>query len=310
MYYLGIDTSNYTTSAAVVNQQGQLIWEQRRILQVPQGEHGLRQSQALFQHVKAFPEIFQLPASMTDKLVGVAVSTRPRDVEGSYMPVFVAGNSFARVIAASLDLPLLECSHQQNHLAAGFWSADWWPQGKVLAVHLSGGTSEVLEVEWDEPPQVKVLGEARDLNAGQFIDRLGVALGLDFPAGPQLEALAKNARGDLRLPSAVEGMDMSFSGPLTAALNLVDQVEAAELARAAENCVAKAVEKALLRAKEVSGCNEVLVVGGVSCNQRIRKRLQQRLEHKAVGMTLHFAAPEASRDSAIGCAVLAWLKFR
>ena len=311
MHYLGIDTSNYTTSVAVLDDQGQLVFENRRLLQVAQGKHGLRQSEALFQHVKVFPEIYNLPASLAKNISGVAVSTRPRDIEGSYMPVFVAGLGYARTIAQTLGIPLLECSHQHNHLAAGFWSADWWPQGQqVLAVHLSGGTSEILDLNWDEPPEIKLIGETRDINAGQFIDRVGVALGLPFPAGPHLEELAKGATGSVRLASPVDEMNMSFSGPLSAALRLIGDVEPAELARGVEDCVAKAVEKALIKAKEVTGSRQVLLVGGVMCNSRIRQRLIQRLEHKAHGFKLYFAAPEASRDNAIGCAVLAMRKFQ
>jgi len=310
MHYLGIDTSNYTTSVAVLDSQGKLVLDKRRLLQVPQGKVGLRQSEAVFQHVKAFPLVYDLPASLASKLSGVAVSTRPRDVEGSYMPVFIVGSNFARTIAQSLAIPMLDCSHQHNHLAAGLWSAGWYPIGeKFLAVHLSGGTSEILEVDWDEPPSIKVIGETRDINAGQFIDRIGVALGLSFPAGPQLEELASGATGSTRLASPVDQMNMSFSGPLSAALRLVGDVEPAELARGAEDCVAKAVEKALLTATEVTGCKHVLLVGGVMSNSRIRNRLTQRLEHKAVGLKLHFATPEASRDSAMGCAVLAWRRF-
>lgn len=309
MYYLGIDTSNYTTSVAVVDSQGKLVLERRRLLEVPQGKHGLRQSEAFFQHVKFFPELYSLPAEVASHLAGAAVSTRPRDVQDSYMPVFMAGHNFARVITHTLGIPLLECSHQHNHLAAGFWSAGWWPQGRILALHLSGGTSEVLEVEMDEPPIVKVLGETRDINAGQFIDRVGVALGLSFPAGPHLEELAQAAKGSVRLASPVAEMNMSFSGPLSAALRLVGEVEPGELARGVEDCVAKAVEKAMLKASQVSQSKHALIVGGVSSNARIRERLQRRLEHKAVGLSLHFATPQASRDSAIGCAVLAWRKF-
>lgn len=309
MYFMGIDTSNYTTSVAVVDAQGQLVLEERRLLEVPPGKRGLRQSEAFFLHVKAFPQLYQAPQAMLTELAAVCVSTRPRDLPDSYMPVFVAGHNYARVIAKSLDVPLLECSHQQNHLAAGFWSAGWWPEEKALALHLSGGTSEVLAVKWDEFPQVDVLGETRDINAGQFIDRLGVALGLSFPAGPQLEKLAQGAMGAVRLASPVHNMNMSFSGPLSAALRLVGEVEPAELARGVEDCIAKAVEKVLLRATEVTGCKEVLIVGGVAANSRIRERLSLRLEHKAVGMQLYFASPQASRDSAIGCAVLAWQRY-
>lgn len=309
MFYLGIDTSNYTTSMAVLDLQGNLVLERRSLLEVPRGQAGLRQSEAVFQHVREFPQILDLPADLASRLSGIAVSIRPRSEEGSYMPVFVVGHSFARTLAQGVLVPLLECSHQQNHLAAGFWSSGWWPDQKVLALHLSGGTSEALAVTWDGLPKAEVLGQSRDINAGQFIDRVGVALGLKFPAGPELERLAASATGSVRLASPVEQMNMSFSGPLSAALRLIGQVEPAELARGVEDCIAKAVEKVMLRAARKTGCRHALLVGGVMSNARIKERLVHRLEHRAVGLTLHFATPEAARDCAIGCAVLAWRRF-
>lgn len=305
MYYLGIDTSNYTTSVALVDSSGSLLYEQRRLLAVPRGQRGLRQSEAVFQHVRALPSLFPA-ADMLRRVAAVGVSVRPRNVEGSYMPVFAVGHGYGRIAAASLRVPLLECSHQENHLAAGLWSVGWQPEEQFLTVHLSGGTTEVLAVKWNEEREITVLGASRDINAGQFVDRVGVALGLPFPAGPQLEQLARQAKGRVRLATSVEGCDMSFSGPLSAALRLVGDAEPPELARAVEDCIARALEKALLAAFHQTGCRQVLLMGGVAANGRIRKRLTKRLAHPARNMELRFAAAQAARDSAIGAAILAW----
>ncbi|MTI94888.1 MAG: O-sialoglycoprotein endopeptidase [Firmicutes bacterium] len=304
MSVLGIDTSNYTTSVAVLDEPANLIAQQRRLLQVPAGSHGLRQSEAVFQHLQNLPDLVEQLAIDFQQLSAVGVSVRPRDQSGSYMPVFTVGANFARVLARGLSVPVHECSHQANHLAAALWSLSWWPeQGEeFIAAHVSGGTSEILHVRWSSTPSVTVLGATRDLNAGQFVDRVGVALGLDFPAGPQLEQLARKAKGEVRLASPVEGCDMSFSGPLSAALRLVGQSEPTEIARGVEDCVAKGLEKALLHACDHTRLSDVLLVGGVISNQRIR----QRLDHRLRGLRLRYASLETARDHAIGAAVLAW----
>lgn len=306
MPVLGIDTSNYTTSLALMDLTGQLLAEERRLLTVPPGSHGLRQEEAVFQHVRNLPELLDKLPTLAG-LRGVAVSSRPRDVQKSYMPVFLAGVSVAMAVAKAKDIPLFTYSHQANHLAAGLWSLGETPEAgeTLLALHLSGGTSEVVKVQWGLVPQVEILGETLDTNAGQFVDRVGVALGLPFPAGPHLEELAKGAQGLVRLPGSVRAGDMSFSGPLSAALRLVGEAQPRELARAVEDCIARTVEKVLLHASEKEAIKKVLLVGGVMANQRIKERLGQRLEHPSKGLTLLFAKPQAARDGAIGLAALA-----
>ncbi|MDW7651458.1 MAG: O-sialoglycoprotein endopeptidase, partial [Bacillota bacterium] len=196
MYY-GIDTSCYTTSLAVTDAQGRLLCEQRKLLEVPSGERGLRQSDGIFLHLQNLPHLAEALAERTGPLClqAVAASTRPRPVDGSYMPVFTVGTSFGRMLAATLGVPFFSLSHQEGHIYAGLWSAgvDW---DNFYAVHISGGTTEILEVARQAKGlAIKELGGSEDLHAGQFIDRVGVALGLGFPAGPALEALAARCPG-------------------------------------------------------------------------------------------------------------------
>ena len=111
---LGIDTSNYTTSLALVDHR-KIISDKRKLLTVKEGERGLRQQEALFQHVSDLPVLFsELMEDIGDrKIEAVACSVRPRPVDGSYMPVFMAGKSFAEVIASALKIPVYEFSHQE-----------------------------------------------------------------------------------------------------------------------------------------------------------------------------------------------------
>jgi N6-L-threonylcarbamoyladenine synthase len=305
MYVLGIDTSNYTTSVCLIDGEGRIVREERRLLQVEAGERGLQQSAALFQHVQNLPVLIEAIGDVAGRLSCVVASTRPRRREGSYMPVFTAGSGLGRALAATHGVPFYETSHQEGHIAAGEGSAGEVPADRFLAVHISGGTTDLLTVErLADGYQIEELGTSVDLHAGQFVDRVGVALGLPFPAGPNLEQLAQKSTDEsITLPSPVKGYNLSFAGPESAAMRMIEQgVNPADIARAVERCIAKGLEKTLRKAVEELGVKELLIVGGVAANQFIRERLCWRLEHKAVGAKLHFALPKYSTDNAFGVA--------
>ena len=301
--FLGIDTSCYTTSLAVFDAQGLLLCEKRTMLKVPQGERGLRQSDGVFQHVQNLPHLAEALSTEVGPLVlqGVAATSRPRPVADSYMPVFTVGSSFARTVAATQGVPFLSLSHQECHILAGLWSAgvDW---SDFYALQASGGTTELLAVTMSPRPTVVELGGSADLHAGQFIDRVGVALGLPFPAGPALEALGSKAGAVLSVPVAVQGDKLSFSGPeshVQRAIMSKDHDPAA-VARGVEHCVAESLWKVLKVIRKRHGVKPVLFVGGVMANNYIRQRLAERLGNEAA-----FAAPRFAGDNATGAALFA-----
>lgn len=310
MYTLGIDTSNYTTSVCLVDEQGQIVKEARRLLTVEAGERGLQQSAALFQHVQNLPVLIESIGDLSGQLRAVVASTRPRRLAGSYMPVFTAGAGVARSLAVTHGVPFYETTHQEGHIAAGEGSAGEVPTVHFLAVHISGGTTDLLDVKrLPDGYDIAELGTSIDLHAGQFVDRVGVALGLPFPAGPHLEKLAQQSTDEsVTLPSPVNGYNLSFAGPETAAMRLIAQgAVPADIARAVERCIAKGLEKTLRLAVEQRGVKSLLIVGGVAANTYIRERLKKRLEHRAVGATLYFALPHYSTDNAFGVARLGLL---
>lgn len=311
-WVLGIDTSNYTTSVAAVTLDGTLYAEQRRLLPVAMGERGLRQSEAVFSHVQRLPELVELLDKPPGKLRTIAVSGSPRPVEGSYMPVFTVGLGLARALASTHSIPLLITSHQEGHIAAGLWSARGPKDSSFLAVHLSGGTSELLRVGRTAGAgfAIERLGGSDDLHAGQLVDRVGVALGLPFPSGPHLERLAQASRGELRLASSVKGLCFSLSGAETQAQRLITAGEPpAEIARAVESCIANSLEKIIRQAVETTTIRSILIVGGVAANGFIRSRLIKRLEHPAVAAKLFFAEPRACSDNAIGVGMIGIERF-
>lgn len=200
---LGIDTSNYKTSAALTAEDGTILCDRRRFLDVPENERGLRQQNALFQHVVHLPElleqIFREAAVEPSQLLAVSVSTRPRPVEGSYMPVFLAGEGAARSIAAALRVPLIRVSHQEGHIraAAAGCGLDRLPE-RMISFHFSGGTTEAVLIDQtkknrQDPSWYRKVGGTEDLAAGQVLDRIGVQMGFPFPCGQYLDQIAMKA---------------------------------------------------------------------------------------------------------------------
>ncbi|NLC53874.1 MAG: O-sialoglycoprotein endopeptidase [Firmicutes bacterium] len=306
-YYLGLDTSCYTTSLAITDAAGRILQDERRILTVEKGAKGLRQSEALFQHLKNLPDLVEAAAAFRP-IKGVAYAARPRPVEGSYLPVFLAGANIARVIAATAGVPLLASSHQEGHIRAALADAGLHSDA-FLGLHLSGGTTELLAIERKAGGfAVKLLGGTSDLHAGQMVDRIGVAMGLPFPAGPHLEALAQEGQATLKLPVAVQGLTVSFSGPTSAALRLWEKKPApADLARAVLDCLVETVFR-LVKAGVATGepgCREVLLFGGVASNSYLRRELQARVAGLDQGVKVYFGKTKLSADNAVGLALLA-----
>ena len=297
MMVVGFDTSNYTTSIACFDGVEGVNCSQ--LLPVKQGELGLRQSDAVFHHTKSLPELSgRLFSHVQGTIEAVGVSTRPRAVDGSYMPCFMVGYSHAKMLSDAYRVPLFEVSHQQGHVAASLWSAKRMDLMDTphLAWHLSGGTTELLLVE-PEGKNVRCtrIGGTTDLSAGQLIDRTGVMLGLPFPAGKHLDALSSTAQG--REVFKVKCPDMEFS--LSGVQNKVQQFHSgndAETAAYALRCVAYAVRKATENALKRYPGLEVVFSGGVASNSMLRKLTED----------LHpvYCEPRYSTDNAMGVAVL------
>ena len=313
---VGIDTSNYRTSLCLIDLEGQIVAEERKLLSVKTGGRGLQQSEAVFQHINRLPELARNLKLHNRQVVAVAVSTRPRPVEGSYMPVFQVGESWARGISLFLQIPFLETTHQEMHIAAGEYSAVQRCQdNQFLSVHLSGGTSELLLcTRTDEGYSIECLGGTLDLHAGQLIDRVGVAMGLPFPAGPYLEELAREVQPNdkgWRVPSTIRGLDFHFSGAETQLMKAIQnrQFQPAVIARATEQCIVNTLDKVIRYAVEQGFPKEVLIVGGVAANTYIKDRLNKRLMHPAVGCKLFYADPHFSGDNAYGVARIGLKKW-
>lgn len=313
---VGIDTSNYTTSLCAVNAHGDLLFESRKVLAVPLGEHGLMQSSALFQHTVRLPAMLDdLQTALRGKTIAtVGVSTRPRAATGSYMPVFHAGTLAAHSMVVGTGAKVVETTHQAGHIAAGIATASpsFIPDGPFLVLHLSGGTTDVLLADVNRIDfGVETVACSLDLHVGQFIDRIGVLLGLPFPAGKHLEELANAESGaegavesEYTIPSVVQAGHPSFSGPLSAAERLYHEgVAPSVIAALVQRSVANAIEKMIRFAWEKTGIIPVLLVGGVASNAAIRSRLCTRFG--PVSQRLAFCDPRYASDNAFGVALIA-----
>ena len=293
--YLGIDTSNYTTSVAICGDKNENL---RKIMELPQGERGIRQSDGVFVHLKELPVLFEKLSVDMNGIKAVGVSVKPRNQEGSYMPVFVAGESFSRVIAKTLGVPLFETSHQDGHIMAGIIScgAEELMEEEFTAVHLSGGTTEILSCRYENGSfNPKIIGGTKDISAGQLLDRLGVKLGMKFPAGAELDEISRKTDRFIKLKIAQKDGFINFSGMETRLSGMADSEDKAVLARSALIFVAKSINEALLSLKS----EKVLFVGGVASNTILRDIFSKE-SYKA-----YFASRELSGDNAVGVAKIA-----
>ena len=300
MSVIGFDTSNYTTSIAHFD--GMDGENCSKLLPVKAGELGLRQSDAVFHHTKSLPELSgRLFSNLSGKMIrAVGVSTRPRAVEGSYMPCFMVGYSHAKILADTIGVPLVECSHQQGHVAASLWSA-----GRIelmdqphLAWHLSGGTTELLLVEPEEKNvRCTCIGGTSDISAGQLIDRTGQLLGLPFPAGKHLDALWKQAKNKDVFRVKCPEFIFSLSGVQNKVNQYYDSCsDKVETAAYALRCVCQAVLSATKNAQKEYPGLPVVFSGGVASNSMLREVLEPL---KPV-----FCPPQYATDNAMGVAVL------
>ena len=374
--YLGIDTSCYTTSVAIMDEAGALLGEARQILSVRPGRCGLQQSEMVFQHTRNLPRLMEEAVgqvigcvktgagsvancvAVADEastacasglaglavagyeLAAIGVSGYPRPLEGSYMPAFLAGLSVARSVAAVTGAQLEVISHQENHLEAGLWSAGGPAVDRFLLLHASGGTTDVLLAERQQNGRYRIteVGGSMDLHAGQFVDRIGVALGLQFPTGPALEALAKqalerstfvdtdanavaceavsepsiasgseaSAMPMVELPVSVRKLQVSLSGPCTAALRKLEAgAEPAALALGVEHALAETFARVLRNGAQEYRVRDVLLVGGVGSNNYIRQHVERKLAKLRYPVRLWVPEGRFSCDNATGCAAFA-----
>ena len=308
--FVGFDTSNYTTSCAVCTEEGEIIANLKAPLPVRVGECGLRQSDAVFAHVRNLPTLMQELREVTKgrEVLAVGCSVRPREAEGSYMPCFLAGRAAAEAYAAALGVPVLECSHQDGHVMAALYSSgasDALLQAPFAAFHVSGGTTEMLHVTpTDVGFSIRLIGETNDLNAGQAIDRVGVMMGLQFPCGRAMEQLAvQNEKKTPKPRISVRDGVCNLSGLQNLAQRLwQESADSALVSAYVFSFIGETLAAMTAHLDTIDPELPVLYAGGVMSNRLIQARLSRR-------PNTFFAEPQFSADNAAGVALLCRRNF-
>ncbi len=303
-YFLGIDTSNYTTSVALYNSDTNEIISKKKLLPVKSGEKGIRQSDAVFHHTVQLPELMnELFDGKLYNIDGIGVSTKPCNEDGSYMPCFLAGISVAVSLSNALNIPLYRFSHQDGHIVAALYSANniQLIDDKFLAFHISGGTSQALLVEpCDNFFKTTVISDSLDLKAGQAVDRVGVSLGLKFPCGPEIEKLALQSSKKLqKIKVFRRDGNFSLSGVENKCKKMLDDGESAEdISMFCLSYIYSAIDDTVNEILKNYGDLPVVFSGGVMSNSIIRNEIQKKYNS-------YFAEPYYSSDNACGIAILA-----
>jgi len=303
-YILGIDTSNYKTSVAVVDLDGNIIVNNSKLLKVKKGDKGLRQSEAFFYHSNDLPFMIKNAMAKDDvmgKVIAVAVSDRPRPVEGSYMPVFKVGENAGLMISSSLGIPLYTFSHQEGHIKAISKYQKIANPNKYIAYHLSGGTSEALLIDDD----ITIVGGSKDISLGQLIDRVGVKLGYEFPAGKRMDEIAVKEKIKLN-PTGVKLDDGYFnlSGLETQCMKALD----AKLDTAIVPGLFKTLGDLMVNLTDYLSVKyqvyDFVFTGGVSSSEFLRKYVDYKSSKN-----IYFGDPLLSSDNAVGIALLGGEKY-
>ena len=304
--YLGIDTSNYRTSLALVDADGEILYNFRKLLPVPLGKRGLRQSEAFFRHVQVLPEAVKDAMEYSPYIKGISISSRPRPREGSYMPCFTAGTACASELAAALHVPLIETSHQEGHIEAIRFYSSLKDEEDMLFFHFSGGTTEALYRD-------EIVGGTLDISYGQVLDRLGVSLGMSFPSGEELDGIALEEKDmtSMLKPIKVKDGRMNLSGIETQSLRGAESLTSSgnrtePLVKEVFTRLSDSVLGMMKQLSETCGTKNYIFAGGFSSSEFLRAYIMKNMTED---MNIVFGDPELSGDNAVGTALIGMKKI-
>lgn len=308
---IGFDTSNYTTSAALSSLDGNVLLNLKLPLPVRAGERGLRQSDAVYAHIKNQPQLMALLSEFLKEKellpVAVGYSAYPTTSPTSFMPCFQCGKAFAYSFAAGCSVPVYPYTHQEGHIAAAAYSAtrslDIMEQ-PLLAFHVSGGTTDILLCTPNKHrTSIERIGGSCDLHAGQLIDRMGVMMGMPFPCGIHIERAAKLYPNEIKgIKVSVNGLNCNLSGGENAATKVYHELGIEACARFTLSYIAKTLDRLSENLRKEYPNMPILYSGGVMSNRFISQVLSKRAD-------TYFASPEFSADNGAGISLLARKRF-
>lgn len=305
---IGIDTSCYTTSVAALSLDEKVIFNNKVLLEVKKDSKGLRQSEAVFQHIKNMELISkQIEAIEKNyKIAAVCVSSKPRPVKESYMPVFIVGQNFGKLLASIIKCPIYETTHQENHIYASLLNNKIKNKNRFISVHMSGGTTEILLVQLNEFNEynIEIIAKTNDISFGQLIDRVGVQLGYGFPSGKYIDAnaLKCSQKIEVGLKTSVKNGDMNLSGIENQINKIIKDYSTEYISKLVMDTISRYLEKSLTYVCQKLDVDEVVFAGGVSASQYINKDLTYRLNKHNIKS--YFTEAKYATDNAVGCAIV------
>ncbi|MTI48194.1 MAG: O-sialoglycoprotein endopeptidase [Firmicutes bacterium] len=307
--FIGFDTSAYTTSIGVVDQFGNEVLNLREILKVKKGNRGLRQQEAVFQHINNLPKMIEELTTKIDikNVEAISASGSPRNIIGSYMPVFKAGKGQAFILSSILEKRYFEFSHQEGHIGSYFINNKKINSNEFLALHISGGTTELLKVVKESNGlDIEIIGGSKDISAGQLIDRIGIKLGLNFPCGKEIDELSSTGeRLDRNIPISTKETWINFSGTETYFQRLIDNMDYdnSNISKSLLYAVTKSIGNIISEGLEEYKIDNVLITGGVASNSYIRNNLANYIKNNS-NIKIHFPNIEHCTDNGVGIAYL------
>lgn len=308
-YILGIDTSAYTTSLCIVDfDTEEVILDSRKKLLVSKGQKGLRQQEAVFLHMKNFKDLFDEIYFDLNKIKIVSVSSKPRNVIDSYMPVFTVGQNYGKVISKTLNCNYIEYSHQENHIAAAM--IDYYKSTKlddeILAIHISGGTTEFLTLlKSKNGYATDIVAGTLDITFGQLIDRIGNLMEFEFPCGMHMEKyIYDNKKIDkIKIPPISKGKFINLSGMENYYTNmyLSNKYEKQTIINLLFEYISACIINIINNLKDEYIFTKIIITGGVISNRVIRNYIIDNLKDE---FQLIFPSTANSSDNAIGNAYM------
>ncbi|MGI0071622.1 MAG: KEOPS complex N(6)-L-threonylcarbamoyladenine synthase Kae1 [Thermoplasmata archaeon] len=282
MLVLGIESTAHTASVGIVSDRAEVLGLASDMYRPPSG--GIHPREAANHHVELLPELVR--RAMDAAHVGPAELDAVAFAQGPGLgPCLRAGATVARMLSLVWEKPLVPVNHCVAHveIARVLSGLD-----DPLLLYASGGNTQVIAYARG---RYRVLGETLDIGIGNFLDKLWIGLGGTFPGGPALELEARQSSELYELPYSVHGMDVAFSGMLTAALALHEKgVARPSLAYSVESTAYAMLTEITERALAHRQRSSVVLGGGVACNERLRSMVRTMVESRGGTM---FAPPRA-----------------
>lgn len=299
-YILGIDTSAYTTSISLIDKKGNIIYDFRKKLDVPIGNIGLRQQEAIFQHLGNIPEIlFKLDVDF-NRIDSISVSSMPRNVNNSYMPVFMVGKNYGQALSKACNAKFIEYSHQEGHISAALIDCYKVIENPFLTIHISGGTTEfLLTKKVRKGFESKILGGTKDITFGQLIDRIGVFMKFPFPAGMKMEEYINEKNNIIKMPKISGNSYINLSGIENYLKDkyINKKYSNEEIISSLFYYIAICIIHIINEIKKNYCFNSIVITGGVSSNKYIRYNIENKLSEN---FNIIFPNIGYSTDNAIG----------